>query len=77
MKLAILSESPGDEAALRVLVEYAVGRYTQLTPMLRARSSKARRISRDTSANIDPTVSSMSRIIVTMLIMVKTGNSRG
>lgn len=37
MKLAILSESPGDEAALRVLVEYAVGRYTQLTPMLRAR----------------------------------------
>lgn len=38
MKLAILSESPGDEAALRVLVGYALGAPFQLvTPSLRAR----------------------------------------
>lgn len=38
MKLALLSESPGDEAALRVLVGYVVGEPLQLvTPTLRAR----------------------------------------
>jgi hypothetical protein len=38
MKLAILSESPGDEAALRVLVEFALGgRFSLVAPTLRAR----------------------------------------
>ncbi|MBA4138181.1 MAG: hypothetical protein C0518_12765 [Opitutus sp.] len=38
MKLAILSESPADEAALRVLVGYVLGEPLQLvTPSLRAR----------------------------------------
>lgn len=38
MKLALLSESPGDEAALRVLVGYVLGEPLQLvTPTLRAR----------------------------------------
>lgn len=38
MKIALLSESPGDEAALRVLVEYVLGApFTQVAPALRAR----------------------------------------
>ena len=38
MKLAILSESPADEAALRVLVEYVLGHpFTLVAPNLRAR----------------------------------------
>ncbi|MBP6865784.1 MAG: hypothetical protein KBC32_11040 [Candidatus Didemnitutus sp.] len=38
MKLAILSESPADEAALRLLVEHVLGEPLQLvTPALRAR----------------------------------------
>mgnify|MGYP000204837586 CR=1 FL=1 len=38
MKLAILSESPGDEAALRVLVEYILGvPFSLVAPNLRAR----------------------------------------
>ena len=38
MKIALLSESPGDEAALRVLVEYVLGGpFTQVVPALRAR----------------------------------------
>ncbi|MDI1320511.1 MAG: hypothetical protein PSW75_10025 [bacterium] len=38
MKLALLSESPADEAALRVLVEYVLGGpFTQVAPALRAR----------------------------------------
>ena len=38
MKLAILSESPGDEAALRVLVEYVLGAsFSLVAPNLRAR----------------------------------------
>jgi len=38
MKIALLSESPADEAALRVLVEYVLGEaFTLVTPSLRAR----------------------------------------
>jgi hypothetical protein len=38
MKIALLSESPADEAALRVLVEYVLhGPFTQVAPTLRAR----------------------------------------
>jgi hypothetical protein len=38
MKIALLSESPADEAALRVLVEYVLGEpFTQVAPALRAR----------------------------------------
>jgi len=38
MKIALLSESPADEAALRVLVEYVLrAPFTQETPTLRAR----------------------------------------
>jgi hypothetical protein len=38
MKIAILSESPADEAALRVLVEYVLGEpFTLVPPSLRAR----------------------------------------
>jgi hypothetical protein len=38
MKIALLSESPADEAALRVLVEYALGEpFTPVAPGLRAR----------------------------------------
>ncbi|WP_415907801.1 hypothetical protein [Oleiharenicola sp. Vm1] len=38
MKLAILSESPADEAALKVLVGYVLGRdFALITPSLRAR----------------------------------------
>jgi hypothetical protein len=38
MKLAILSESPGDEAALKVLVGYVLGDdFSVITPSLRAR----------------------------------------
>ena len=38
MKLAILSESPADEAALRVLVEYVLGApFTTVHSALRAR----------------------------------------
>lgn len=38
MKIALLSESPGDEAALRVLVEYVLRRpFTLVPPALRAR----------------------------------------
>lgn len=38
MKLAILSESPADEAVLRVLVGYVLGKpFTLVTPSLRAR----------------------------------------
>jgi hypothetical protein len=38
MKIALLSESPADEAALRVLVEYVLGEpFTPVTPSLRAR----------------------------------------
>ena len=38
MKIALLSESPADEAALRVLVEYVLGEpFTQVSPALRAR----------------------------------------
>ena len=38
MKLALLSESPADEAALRVLVEYVLGEpFAQVSPALRAR----------------------------------------
>lgn len=38
MKIALLSESPGDEAALRVLVEYILRRpFTLVPPALRAR----------------------------------------
>ena len=38
MKLALLSESPADEAALRVLVEYVLGQpFTPVPPALRAR----------------------------------------
>jgi hypothetical protein len=38
MKIALLSESPGDEAALRVLVEYVLREpFTLVTPSLRAR----------------------------------------
>jgi hypothetical protein len=40
MKLALLSESPADEAALRVLVEYVLGRpFTPVQATLRARGS--------------------------------------
>ena len=38
MKIALLSESPADEAALRVLVEYVLGEpFALVTPSLRAR----------------------------------------
>lgn len=38
MKIALLSESPADEAALRVLVEYVLGEpFIQVAPALRAR----------------------------------------
>ena len=38
MKIALLSESPADEAALRVLVEYVLREpFTQVAPALRAR----------------------------------------
>ena len=38
MKIALLSESPADEAALRVLVEYVLGEpFTPVPPALRAR----------------------------------------
>jgi hypothetical protein len=38
MNIALLSESPVDEAALRVLVEYVLGqKFNQITPSLRAR----------------------------------------
>lgn len=37
MKLALLSESPADEAALRVLVGYVIGAFTPVQTTLRAR----------------------------------------